>query len=340
MRYVLALGVLIAHYNSLAGHSVFYFLSSYDCVGAFFALSGFLVYPSFEKVLNFRSYCLSRARRIMPPYVFIVLLCAFGLVFASSLPANDYFASARFWKYLVANLCFLNWLQPDLPGVFCGQEYALPAVNGSLWTMKVEWCLYFSVPIVVWLVKSFRLNRKQVAVAVILLSMLYRWGLLMLFDSTGKEIYEILARQFCGQLAYFYSGVLIYFYKEQFRRNLVKMCCLGLVLFLAAHYVPFGSIFFSPVGVSVLVLGISLIGPTPGILRHRHNVSYEMYLFHFPIIQLLIFTGVNELPTYVSFPALLLATVGLAALCHFYVCLPFMKKKNRHHRNESTSAKL
>lgn len=331
MRYVLAFGVLVAHYNELAGHSVWYFISSFDCVGAFFALSGFLVYASYEKNADFRKYCTDRARRILPPYIFIVVLCALGLVFVSSLPLNKYFSAPGFWQYLGANIIFLNWLHPDLPGVFVGDAYALPAVNGSLWTMKVEWSLYLSVPIVIWLIRRFRLNRQKTVIIIIVSSILYRWILLSLYDRTGIGLLEILSRQFCGQLAYFYTGVLIYFYRYEFQVHLVKMFWIGLVLFVSVGYIPYGYIFISPVAVSVLVLAISLTKRTPNILRHRHNVAYEMYLFHFPLIQLLIFTGINGLPTYISFAVLVIATIILSVICHFSIGLPFLRKKSRRY---------
>ena len=331
MRYVLAFGVFIAHYNELAGHSVWYFISSFDCVGAFFALSGFLVYGSYEKSKSFRKYCADRARRILPPYFFIVILCALGLAFASSLPLSKYFSVLGFWQYLGANISFLNWLHPDLPGVFVGDEYVLPAVNGSLWTMKVEWSLYLSVPIVIWVINRFGLNRQKTVMVIIVSSVLYRWILISLYDHTGIGLLEILSRQFCGQLAYFYTGVLIYFYKYEFQAHLVKMFLIGLLLFVSVGYIPYGNIFISPVAVSILVLAVSLIKSTPNILRHRHNVSYEMYLFHFPLIQLLIFTGINGLPTYISFAVVVMSTIILSVICHFTICLPFLRRKSQRY---------
>lgn len=81
----------------------------------------------------------------------IVVACAAGLVFASDLTPAQYFTDSGLIKYLAANLSFLNFLHPTLPGVFQGQEFVNPAVNGSLWTMKIEWALYLSVPLIYFL---------------------------------------------------------------------------------------------------------------------------------------------------------------------------------------------
>lgn len=328
MRYVLALGVIVAHFNELAHHDVPFFISSFESVGAFFVLSGFLVYPSFEKHRRLGRYISGRARRILPPYLFIVLLCALGLVFVSALPALDYFSSSGFWKYLAANVTFLNWIHPDLPGVFEGPEYLTPAVNGSLWTMKVEWCLYLSVPVTVWFISRFHTSRLTTVCWIIVLSLLYRQCLMWLYDYTGSNLVLILSRQFFGQLAYFYIGVAIYFCLDRFKRHLAAMFGIGLFLYIIYPHIPSGDIFIAPFAVGLVVMAISLTEKTPGLLRHRHNVSYELYLFHFPLIQLLIYTGFNNLPVYYSFPVLLLCVTLLSLLSHFLLLPLFYRKKS------------
>jgi peptidoglycan/LPS O-acetylase OafA/YrhL len=154
VRYYLALSVVMAHFSTLTGVEVWWPTSSYDAVGGFFALSGFLVYGSYLRAPSLKTFIANRARRILPAYSFIILLCAFGLVGLSTLPAAEYFTSWHWWRYLLSNLTFLNFLCPDLPGVFSGNE--MTAVNGSLWTLKVEWMLYLTVPLVAWLIAKLR----------------------------------------------------------------------------------------------------------------------------------------------------------------------------------------
>ena len=312
LRYVLALGVIVAHYNELAGHAIPFPITSFESVGGFFALSGFLVYPSFEKHPRLKEYLKRRARRILPPYFFIVIACAIGLVSVSTLSAGEYFSSGQFLSYLGANLSFLNFLQPALPGVFSGSEYMLPAVNGSLWTMKIEWCLYLSVPPVVWLISRYGWNRRITALIIVLLSIAYRLALQYVWENTGSGVAELLSRQFFGQLSYFYIGVLIYLWRDSFRKHTAAWFMAGLMVYLLAVNVPYGSILLAPFAIGMIVLAISLTERTADILRHRYNVSYEMYLFHFPIIQLSICTGVNDLSPWISFPAILFVVILLS----------------------------
>lgn len=154
VRYYLCLCILMNHFNVLTGESLPMLPRIFGGVGSFFAISGFLMFPSFEKRPYLKSYFSRRAKRILPPYMLIVLLAAFGLCALSELPVKEYFTDVVVYKYLVANLCFMNFLVPSLPGVFT--ENIMTAVNGSLWTMKGEVVCYLMVPFVYNYIKKRR----------------------------------------------------------------------------------------------------------------------------------------------------------------------------------------
>lgn len=322
MRYVLAIAVMVGHINILTDNSIPFPISSSNAVGGFFALSGFLMYPSYVRHNNPVKYAAGRARRILPPYFFIVLLCAFSFVCISSLSVYQYFSSFSFWKYLAANLSFLNWLQPDLPGVFEGSQYYEPAVNGSLWTMKVEWCLYFSVPLFVFLVSKFHLSRSLTAISVIIISFSYRLLFLYLYNKTNNPIFRILSRQIFGQLMFFYSGMIIYFYKTFFTKHLKIFLLIGLsaysFIFIFPRQLIINSI-LGPLSISLVVLSISLYNKDLKFLRHKNNISYDMYLFHFPIIQLSIFWGVANRGILLEFIFVFILTISLSLFSNRYI---------------------
>lgn len=285
------------------------------------------MYRSYEKsggeVIG---YTLSRARRILPPYITVVLLCACALVSVSTFPAADYFFSSTFWRYLGANLSFLNWLQPSLPGVFEGPEYVISAVNGSLWTMKVEWSLYLSVPLFVWLTGRLRRRNILVAVLVIVLSIAYRCYASVLYEQTGREIYQILGRQIFGQLAYFYVGMLIYFLRDVCVRQWLWLLLGGLVLNRLSACVPYGEILLAPFAIGALVMGFSFIPRDIKFLRNRHNISYNIYLVHYPVVQLGIYTGVNaSVGEYGAFGIVLGATVLVSWIGNRFIDRRFLK---------------
>lgn len=319
VRYFLAITVIVAHFNELAGASIPWIMSSYNAVGGFFALSGFLVYPSFVRHRQIGRYIGRRARRILPPYLLIVFVAAFALVFLSSLPAAAYYSDAGFWKYLICNTLFLNFLSPTLPGVFDSAQFAMPAVNGSLWTMKVEWLLYLSVPVVAWFTaKMPRRWQQWVLVAIIAMSIGYRIFLEGLAESTGKEIYAILGRQFCGQLSYFYMGALLYFNRDRLMRHrwLIGAIVLALLAVTALAAEPLGllRLIIDPIAIGACVIWLSVVGDWGRRLSRHDNVSYDMYLFHFPIIQAAVALGVTVLNQYVGFVIVLSVTTLFSLL--------------------------
>lgn len=144
VRLVCCLIVIYEHVVALSGASIPCLNLRGLAVEVFFVLSGFWVTLSYLKSVSIKEYALKRIRRIFPQYAAVVVLGAVLLFSFSSLEIRAYFSSDEFWKYLVANLCTLNFLHPSLPGVFGGS-----AVNGSLWTIKIELAFYVMLPIII-----------------------------------------------------------------------------------------------------------------------------------------------------------------------------------------------
>ena len=323
VRYVLSLVVLYDHFRLLSGWESASSLgmSSYHAVGAFFALSGFLVFRSYLNSRSLGDYMERRARRILPPYFTVVLFMALFCCTVSTLTPGEYFTSSGFWKYLGANLTFLNFLHPTLPGVF--EEAIRPAINGSLWTIKEEWALYISVPIVAWAVWKSRWRPVATAVVLYVLSIIYRIIFDRLYESTGKEIYEILSRQFVGQLMYFYSGVIIYFLYDRFRKYWIWIGAVAAVALLSGRFIAEYSYFIEPMAIASVTLLMSLCVPPVDFLRRHYNLSYEIYLFHFPIIQLACHW---HLPERISHMGAMAATVIVTVLSS-WICYRLIEKR-------------
>lgn len=218
VRYYLAICILLNHFCVLSGADVIQLPRIFGGAGSFFAISGFLMFPSFEKRPGLKRYFSRRAKRIFPPYVFIVLLAAFGLVFVSNLPAGEYFCSKEFWSYLAANLSFLNFLSPDLPGVFTDATNSISAVNGSLWTMKGEVACYMTVPLVFYVVK---VSGVRMARMLELLMVLFGAAYIMLgyMELNGNPQLDVISRQ-CRVMFLFYMGGYLNVHLSFIRRHL------------------------------------------------------------------------------------------------------------------------
>ena len=121
LRFVFAFTVLLFHSSALSRESAldFFarFLSARAAIQGFFVVSGYLVFMSLENSNSVADYLGKRVRRIYPAYFSVVAGFALIGVLVSTAPVAEYF-SADLVRYLAANLVFLNFLEPNLPGVF------------------------------------------------------------------------------------------------------------------------------------------------------------------------------------------------------------------------------
>lgn len=167
------------------------------------------------------------------------------------------------------------------------------------------------------------------ALIVILISIIYRGIFTYLYTSTGNEIYDILRRQIFGQLSFFYTGMLIYFVKDFFIRNIWTILVAGIALKLL---LPLTSvtlqIIVEPFAISAIVMALSLLPYDIKWLRHRNNISYEMYLFHFPIIQLGLWLGICSSGIGPLLAYVFIATSVLSLVVH--ICIERWLSFNRH----------
>ncbi|MBR4070803.1 MAG: acyltransferase [Bacteroidaceae bacterium] len=322
VRYYLSFAVLFAHFAELTGTTNYFPTSSYTAVGGFFMLSGFLVFYSYLRSKSTLQYFKRRAQRIIPPYMAIVLLCALCGVWLTNLPAEEYFTSSQFWQYLGANLTFANFLQPSLPGVFEGQVYE--AVNGSLWTMKVEILLYISIPLAAWLM--MRCSRVWALVLIYVLSYIYKMWMGHLYVESGELIYRIMQRQVGGQLLFFYSGVAILMYFDYFQRYIRWLFPVALAVGVASKWVNwFDAI--EPLCIAIVIIGFAYNCQWFVWMRKYDNIAYDIYLFHYPIIQLVVYWGLPERNIYWALAVVVAMTISLSLLSWYFIERPVMRRK-------------
>lgn len=287
LRLVFAGIVCLVHAHVLSGFVELEWIpglfSSTVAVKAFFVVSGFLIFMSFERSSSIRSYFVKRVRRIFPAYFAIVMLCAILLWLASSLPPDRYF-SFDWLRYVGANLIFLNFLHPDLPGVFEGQRFH--AVNGALWTLKIEVMFYASVPAFVYLFRRFGhllvlgiSYSASVAYAVLLN------GFAADYDSA---LYREFARQLPGQLSYFMAGAFFYYFLPFFERHAKQMVFAAVSILFVNSY--FAMPLLEPFALAAVVAYFGLFLYVGNVGKYG-DFSYGVYILHFPIIQLLIHSG-------------------------------------------------
>ena len=162
IRFLFAFLVVMGHMIEFSGKEslrIFApYFKTYFSISGFFIISGFLITGSYFRTSSIKSYFIKRASRILPAYIFVVVVCAVLFSFLSTNSFQQYFFSSQLYKYLFANLLFLNFIQPCLPGVFECQYFDC-SVNPALWTLKIEIAFYMIVPILIFVVN--KLGKKK-----------------------------------------------------------------------------------------------------------------------------------------------------------------------------------
>lgn len=257
-------------------------------VKGFFVISGYLVVMSYGKSAGWRDYAGKRVRRIYPAYATVVLASAALGAFFSSLPPGEYFSTGVL-RYLAANLAFLNFLAPTLPGVFAGQPFA--EVNGALWTLKIEVMFYALVPLLAWLFA--RAGHARTLAVLYVLSVAYGVAMGALHERSGGGAWLQLQRQLPGQLTYFLVGAAMYLYRDALapRLGMLAVCGAGLLLLAAAVGSPAATALCEPLGLGALVVYAATGVRHLGNAARYGDLSYGLYIIHFPVLQAAVALG-------------------------------------------------
>lgn len=327
LRFVFATVVLLVHAFVLSSNAklawINQVLSSEMAVHAFFVVSGFLIFMSYENTQELARYFEKRLRRIYPAYFSVVILCALLGVLLSSMPVSDYIASPELYRYLAANLVFLNFVHPDLPGVFTSNTFTV--VNGALWTLKIEVLFYLSVPLLVLLFR--RVGYVRGIVLTYAASFIYYLVVGELVRQHGG-VYVELQRQLPGQMMYFIAGALLFYFYHEFTRHANRLLICALLALLLGRFLVINPV--EPMALAIVVVYLACAFPYLGNFGKYGDFSYGIYIIHFPVLQALVmFGGFREQPWLA-----LAVTIGLvmvsAIMMWNWVEKPFLRRTSHY----------
>ncbi|MEM7328047.1 MAG: acyltransferase [Pseudomonadota bacterium] len=294
-------------------------------IQGFFIISGALVYGSWQRAQGLSDYAGKRIRRLYPAYVVIILVPAVISLFLSF---GEPGALRQIASYVAANLAFLNFLQPELPGLFEGQRFS--EVNGALWTLKIEVLFYLILPVLAWVMS--RLGRAWwVAIAVfVLTAFAWRQGAAAMDHSLSQQ----LARQLPGQMMYFAAGMAMWRVWSQVRAHTRLLTLVGSVALALSFSLPELQA-LRVLGLFGLIAGLAFMpGPALNVARWG-DVSYGVYIVHFPIVQALVAGGVyNALGFAGGLTVSTLLVFALSYLLWWWVEKPALRRDS-HYRKAS-----
>lgn len=300
LRYLFAFSLIISHYSTLTGTPQLWFITGSMRVKAFFCITGFLVTYSFlRRGCDIRSYAVKRFVRIVPAYVVTILFCLALGCCVTTLPFADFVAHPQTFAYGIANLLMLNWLQPCLPGVF--EANVMSAVNGSLWTMKVETAFYVLVPVLVWF--AARAGRASLTLTLM---------------TASVAAYNVLPVQL-QYFTFFFGGMTILLFYDRFCRHstilmiLATLCETLLYTDLFPHIHPLLQA-AEPLTFPCMLIYMAYHLPMLNLIRRYDNITYGLFLYHFPVAQVFVSYGWAAEHFWLSFAAVTLVTSLLAML--------------------------
>jgi peptidoglycan/LPS O-acetylase OafA/YrhL len=268
-------------------------------------------------------YFEKRLRRIYPAYLAIVLLCALLGFFLSSYSFTEYYLSRTFMRYIAANVFFLNFLEPGLPGVFVSNH--LGAINGSLWTIRTEVLCYVLVPFLVYFLRRYN----RLAVFLLMYTGAYIVYALLL-KNAHSAVHPYLVKMYYVPWHFlcFMSGAVCYYFSDTFRSRPVLFLLPALVLYIGGWTANITIL--EPVSLAVLVVSAACFFPYLGNFARFGDMSYGVYIFHFPIVQILISRSIfNTSPIFGLIIAFFLVFL-LAFISWHMLERPFLKRSSHY----------
>ncbi|MBV2207734.1 MAG: acyltransferase [Pseudomonas sp.] len=308
LRFFAASAVVFGHSFWLSGRGtsepVRLFTGRYDsadiAVHLFFVMSGYLIAASWLNSRSVIDFVGKRALRIFPALAVSVLLGVLVIgPLATQLPLADYWSGPQTLGYL-GNIALLTQFQ--LPGVFVDNPFP-NTVNGSLWTLPYEVLMYASV-VLLGMLGLFSRRMALLGLALLIATQFY---LIPAFDLQSD-----LLRKFTRLGVFFYFGAVLYLYRHRIRWSWKIAVPLLATSLLSAGHGIWPLVHSLTLPYLVIYLAHLRIPRLAGFGK-AGDFSYGLYIFSFPLQQLLMYWSAGSLPLLpfmvLGFSASLLAAV-------------------------------
>lgn len=323
-RLVLAASVILCHSYPLTGREIRYAPAQQliDQIGVdgFFAISGFLITSSWLSKPQLRNYLLSRGLRIFPGLWVCLIVIAFVIapvaVTIQGGSAADLLLSPAPIEYVLDN-GVMNVLHHGIGGT----PLDVPRTgewNGSLWTLPFELTCYIAVA---GLGVVGLLRRRWVIPA----------GFVLALFCTALLSYPIASMptvlQMCARFALmFLAGALLYQFRDVIPARWTLVVASAVVVLASGLLLNYRVVAALPLAYALIVSGAFMRNKS---LRLRNDISYGVYIYGWPVQQLLVICGLLSLNPIVFATIATVATVPLATLSWFLVEKPVMSLKSR-----------
>ena len=265
------------------------FFSSFPGVPIFFFISGYLISKSYISNNNIEKYTYNRILRIYPA----LIICTFLSIL--SVYITGYFSTynidqIEFMSWLFGQVSFVQFYNPEFM-----RQFGTGTLNGSLWTITVELQFYFIIPFMYFIISKLKLNINIVLLLLIVLFLLIN----QLYVSLGEIyreyfLYKLWGVSFAPWLYMFLIGVFFQHNFDYFYKLLRGKSLLLIFIYLITYNFGFSTgnemhpLLF--IVLSFLIFSFAYTIPKlSNSILHKNDISYGVYIYHIPIINLLIY---------------------------------------------------
>jgi peptidoglycan/LPS O-acetylase OafA/YrhL len=294
---------LVAAFQVMAVHALNHFevkgflvdvLKATPGVPTFFFISGYLICTSYKR-MHLRgngAFFANRFLRIYPGLIACVLLSTLAVALTGYFQHKDIGVS-RFLLWILGQTTIFQFYNPDFM-----RPFGVGVLNGALWTITVELQFYLLVPLLYYLIQ----RRPRALVAVVLMSL----GLNLFLHgfADGKALHiKLLYVSFAPWVYMFLFGFILAYREVLFdvvRRFEFKYLIVGYIaaMNVIGDYTSNAQNAINPVaffflGCLILKLATMRLALPPKLARFvdKSDFSYGLYLYHMPVINMLLFLG-------------------------------------------------
>ncbi len=273
-------------------------------VAMFFVVSGFMITTSIKNSRNILQYLKKRIKKIFPPLIFCLIICACVICpIVSEIPKFTFLKTPSLYlSYIIDNTFLIKNTVYRIADVFSSVPY-VGAINGSIWTLKHQFFMYIlMIPIYLIFIKkeNKKENYKYLCLLLLTITMITYTGY---YDKIINWLVKTLgfigifaeSKQLIRLIYYFCIGVFMNLYSDKIEYSKESIIIAFLISILT-----FPTKIFTYISLIIIPYLTLYIGSIKSNLKVK-DYSYQIFIWGFPIGQVIMhyLNGKINFPTYV-----------------------------------------
>jgi peptidoglycan/LPS O-acetylase OafA/YrhL len=274
-------------------------LQLFPGVPIFFFVSGFLISRSYDRNPSVGDFTLNRCLRIYPALI-VCLVVSIATVISTGYFRSVRVEIAQLAPWVAAQLTFAQFYNPQFM-----RYYGVGVLNGSVWTICVELQFYVLTPVIHQLCSATCKTKAKVNILILGLIGVFLVVNRSYFAQTlphGESLaYKILGVSFIPWFYMFLAGIVVQKNLDFFRAILSGKFTIVLPAYLVFSMLvgihgglrlgnEISPFLFTALIATVFAAAFSNEGLSDRLLR-RNDISYGVYIYHMPIVNLLLTLG-------------------------------------------------